>query len=196
MKKIRILIWLLLIVNIVFLVSLLLTRQRNVQEGIKKDEATEVVEEYYSDKVFILNSYNLISKYKGNLSREYLYEHTYSFVNYLPKLYTDIKTMNNKQLLEYMNENIGDIKKYSGITKKDDFINLIDLIKKVDFDKDIGFKTATLDAETINDDGEYCNFNVKFEYSDNTKLNFKVRLCNREISNKPLLQFIPIKEAE
>lgn len=151
------------------------------------------VENYLSDKITPKGIAKLYGKYKGDNDLNDMYRSIYSFVNYLPTLSKKVKYDNKEAIISYYESNKDNIRKNIGISKQEDFLNLIDYLNKVGYHGE-KFISCEIDTSTINKGKKYFSFELTFNF-ENFANEFKLKLnFANYTSTQPIVYYSIIEE--
>lgn len=153
-------------------------RQTKIVDGIRTQKDIDMIEDqvenYLSDKITPKGISKLYGKYEGDNDLNDMYRSIYSFVNYLPILSKKVKYDNKDAIISYYESNINDIKENIGISKQEDFLNLIGYLNKVGYHGE-KFVSCEIDSSTFREGRKYFSFELRFNF-ENLDNDFKLKL--------------------
>ena len=201
MKKLKILLIILLIINSIVLICLLA-----IPKIEAKDYMTYAIEREYERRkngevdtsndiktvreniTSFENEYILLSNYCGDLSTGNVnVKFTDLISGGFVKFYTDTEGMNKTTLAKYFDTNKDTIAMQTGITTAEDFANFI---KKIQIykNKDISCEKVTIvEGSFAEAEDDYVRFNVKLIYDNEQELEFTVYLSNSDFRDTPII---------
>lgn len=172
-----------LLVLFIILMNLQLRKNEELKNDLIINEQLQQksLSEYSEGKIFPRKLSTLYGKYKGKNSKNELYQSIYNLVNYLPKLYDDIKGIDD--IKKYYDDNFIEIKRYLGITEFEEFDKFIEKIKLIEF-KNISFNSCEIDDATYVQIGDYLTFNLLMVYDGlEENMILKIYFSNNSLSN-------------
>lgn len=212
MKKIKIVLIVVLIINVLAFVYLafFLENAKEVSEEeyldtlgyyniISEKEVKQAQEKETTPKkeevktIYFENIDYLAEKYTGKVPLTYLSKEVTLLVEKnFKEIYTNTKSLNEEKIKEYFNNNKQSIAEIIGIIEESDFINLVNGLK-IYSNENLEYKTMKIVQDTFNQDEKYANFRIQIEYTNGEKLEFNTYFSNTDNSEKPLVMLIPVK---
>ena len=196
MKKIRLLLVLLIILNVVALIYLL------INPGVQNVDFEEYSKEQYDKKVknsvingneveneLILDNIDIISNnYKGEIPNGYINTKIKKLVEGgLLNLCNDTKGMNATELNNYLESNKTEIANETGITDIDDFINFVQKIQ-IYKNENLKFEKAQIVENSYIVSEDVCDsFKVQINYDNGQTIIFNVLFSKKDHIDTPIV---------
>lgn len=189
--KISLIILIILVIVIIGIIKVL-EKNKNDNENVDKYNeiySTQFTKEYLQDRVVPQGIYQFTKKYKGEVTREILYERLNIVTQYL----TDLsKEIDGKDIEQFYDANTEQILEYLGIDNKNDFVNICKVINERNI-KDTTFKYCVIGEEDFEIQGGYTKFYIDFCYENETKIKLQMHLSNVQNDNKPILKVMSLE---
>ena len=135
-KKIRIILAILAVLIVVAIIAISVLTKKAENEGHThdddefEDESYEL-EEYEEEEMFMpYGSSQIVFNYKGEWSRNRIYESIYKFVNMLPEFVEKLETVKDEDIEKYFEDNKEYIYENFGLSNSYDFIELAKYLKR------------------------------------------------------------------
>lgn len=197
MKKLKILLIFLIVINVVILIGLLVTpgvyQYENYTEyvlaqGSTISEEDKAKYEKANKTMALENETEILKNYTGDLATGLVNNKLSDLINGgFEKFYTDTEGMNKSTLAKYFDTNKDTIAMQTGLTTAEDFANFI---KKIQIyqDKDISCeKVAVVEGSFAEAEDDYSRFDVKLSYDNEQELDFTVYLSNSDFRDTPIV---------
>ncbi len=179
---IMIILLIILMIVIVTLNKLKTKNDRTSEENLEYINSDELEEGTISpDMIHVV-----IALYEGELNPKAISKATYYFINDLVPEYLK-KCKNEEVTRKYFEKNKDNIYLDIGINKEDEFVNLINEIKKLS--GKLEFESSRFDKDSINVKSNHLETVLYIKYKDNEEIAIRMKLLNRVYENKTSIKF-------
>ncbi len=188
MKKSRILICLIIVLNIIILGIIIVKINKP-----KVPEDTEIVPITTEEdrKIYPENSYQLTRLYSGVTEMDKFYLKLYKCVHYLNRIGNSLEDVVKSGSQDYYKKNKDTIKLNTGIDNSDDFQNFVEYARKY---KNGGeYKNIELLPDTFVKTKDYDTINLNINLNNGDKLEFKVYMGNVK-DTKGNVKILPLEK--
>lgn len=190
MKNIRKILIGLIILNIILLILQICNYMVNNKEPeVQLRSEPKAIQE--DNKLYPANSFKFTYLYDGELEIEIFYRRIYKFVNYLEKLYTDTKNLEESDLSTYYKNNTKQIKEITGITSKEQFTKLVEQVKKCNVDEK--YDKVEMENDTYKNNNSDCSIQINITYKNKESVKV-VAIFSKDNSADNLVKFLPVEK--
>lgn len=132
--------------------------------------------------------------YQGNLDYIVLYKSMYNFFDgSVNKYYKLTKNFDDKNIQEYFEKKSKNIEREIGVTDKQEFIELIKNIQKLE-GKKLEIQEYVIVPDTVSSNRNYLRLSIKATYKDNKPIGFNLTIYNNPDTTKTPIKYETCKD--
>lgn len=193
MKKIRILLICIIVINIILLIGLAVynANKNSDNNGTSSVEYTTTSIEI-NGKLLPENYSQFEKVYNNEENSEKLYKALYDYVRSISKLNSKVKEMSAEELVKFYNENKKSITNRFYVSNAKEFTSLVENLKNAYKGEQYNHKTVILYPDTYKKYDTYVTCNIDIVLNNDSVLKYQVKIEDSNDSVK--ISIIPVKE--
>ena len=193
MKKIRILLICIIVVNIILLILLSVynANKNSDNNGTNSVEYTTTSIEINS-KLLPENHEKFEALYNNEENAEKLYKSLYDYVRNISKLYKNVKGLSGDELVKFYNENKKSITNRFYISNSKEFVELVNKLENAYKGEQYNHKTVILYPDTYKKYDNYVTCNMDIVLNNDSVLKYQAKITDNNDSVE--VSITPTKE--